>query len=493
VTQEPRADVIITGGGPAGSVLAWALARRGVQAVLLERTRFPREKVCGDYVEPRGLRILREMGCLERVERDKPLPISRTSIFSEWECRYSGPIPFYGLIDSLPAHGYVIPREQLDATLLEAAASAGATVHEQTAVTEVGAGSQGVEVLAERGSRTRRYRAPLVVGADGVNSVVARSQGLAVADPRRTLIAQRAYALAEAEIGENGVFFDESLFPGYGWVFPMADGRLNVGMGLLSETRRALGSQIPVLFEKFVNGLRRHDPRCASLELCSQPIGGIVKTYGAAGPNHFAGGLLIGDAGCFVDPMTGEGITPGMESALLAAAALVSALEAGQFHAGRLASYETAFRQYFDPSMIYLDFCAASLRNRHLARPWLKAFARGCELAQGDATFTRTVGSFFGGQDVRPLDMLGAVSARVLEDIMLAWPRFLSGGARHSRALSPGDLIEWHAALSRSALRDLRWHASWTMDVQRQWARVLATQRSGASDPRAGGVLHGPR
>jgi geranylgeranyl reductase family protein len=489
VTETHRADVIIAGGGPSGSVLAWELARQGVKVALLERARFPREKVCGDYVEPRGLRILQKMGCLERLERSKPLPISRTSIFSDWECRYGGPIPFYGLIDSLPAHGYVIPREQLDASLLDAAAKAGAAVHEQTAVTAVNAGAAGVEVLAERGSSASRYRAALVVGADGVNSVVARSQRLSVADPRRTMLARRAYAVVEGDVANNAVFFDESLFPGYGWAFPMSDGRVNLGVGLLSETRRRLGAQIPALFEQFVHGLRSKYAPCAGLELCSQPIGGIVKTYGAAGPNHFDGGLLIGDAGCFVDPMTGEGITPGMESALLAAAALRSALEAGHFHAAKLASYETAFRRYFDPSMTYLDFCAGALRNRHLARPWLKAFARGCEVAQTDASFTRTVGSFFGGQDVRPYDILGAIWARVLQDIMLAWPRFLSGGARRSQGTSPSDLLEWQAALARSAVSDLRWHASWTMDVQRQWARLLATPRSGPSDPRAGGVL----
>jgi geranylgeranyl reductase family protein len=484
--------VIIAGGGPAGSVLAWALARKGVRTVLVERARFPREKVCGDYVEPRGLRILREMGCLEAVERSAPQPISHTSIFSDWECRYSGPIPFYGLIESLPAHGYVIPREQLDATLLEAAAGTGATVHEETAVSEVSAGPAGVEVRAERGSGTRRYRAQLVVGADGVNSVVARSQRLAVADQRRTLLARRAYAVAAGDGSENGVFFDESLFPGYGWVFPMADGRVNLGVGMLSETRRQVRARIPALFERFVEGLRRHCERYAALELCTLPIGGIVKTYGAAGPNHFDGGLLIGDAGCFVDPMTGEGITPGMESALLAAPALIAALEAGRFDAAQLGGFQTAFRRYFDPSMIYLDFLAVALRNRNLARPWLKAFARGCEVAQEDANFTRTVGSFFGGQDVRPFDMLGAVWMRVFEDIVLAWPRFLSGDDCRSRATSPGDLLEWQMAFARSALSDLRWHASWMADVQQGWARVLATPRGEAGDPRAGGVLDSP-
>ncbi len=475
-------------------MLAWDLARRGVATLLLERTRFPREKVCGDYVEPRGLRILQRMGCLERLERFNRLPISRTAIFAEWECCFRGPIPFYESGKDLPSHGFVIPREELDAVLLEAAVGAGATVQEETAVTGVSAGSDGVEVSAEHGSKTTRYRALLLAGADGANSIVARSQGLSVDDPRRTVVARRSYALADADISENAVFFDESLFPGYGWVFPMADGRVNLGVGLLSETRHRLDVPVPALFEQFLARLRRHHPRFAALELSSRPIGGIVKTYGAAGRNHFDGGLLVGEAGCFVDPMTGEGITPGMESALLAGATLTSSLEAGEFHAGRLAAYETAFREYFDPSFTFLSLCAATYRNRHLARAWLKALARGCELGRADSSFARTVGSFFGGHDVQGADILGQVSARVLEDVLLAWPRLLSGrtAAGAVRGTLPTDLIEWQSALARSLLSDPLWHGAWMMDVQRQWSRWLKVGRGGAPDPRARGVLPSP-
>ena len=152
VTQERHADVIIVGGGPAGSVLAWDLARRGVQVLLLERARFPREKVCGDYVEPRGLRILQAMGCLEHLEPSKLLPISRTATFVEWECHYSGPIPSYGLREGLPAHGYLIPRERLDAAMLDTAMRAGAIVHEETAVTGVSAGPAGALNTSRTGS-----------------------------------------------------------------------------------------------------------------------------------------------------------------------------------------------------------------------------------------------------------------------------------------------------------------------------------------------------
>jgi geranylgeranyl reductase family protein len=490
------ADVIVVGGGPAGSTLAWDLARKGVRVVLLERRRFPREKVCGDYVDPRGIEVLQAMGCLEQLEGSRPPRITRTATYVDWTRHYEGPIPFYGESDHLVAHGYTIPREQLDAAMLEAAVRAGATVHEQTAVTDVRAGADGVELSAERDSTSVTYGSRLVAGADGVNSIVARSQGLAAADPRRTVIARRAYANLDVEESQDGaaeIFFDESSFPGYAWMFPASDGRVNLGVGILSEARDRFDVQLPALFDEFVDGLRRHHPSCANLELVSRPIGGIVRTFGAAAANRFDGGVLIGDAGSFGDPMTGEGISPGMESGLLAAPVLAAALEGGDFSASALAPYEQAFHAYFDPSMVFLDFCAVMLRNRHLRRPWLKALARGCQLAQQDEGFARVSGSYFGGIEIRPLDIIGQVWRHSLEDLLMAWPRMISGGRGRSGAgaagTTPAELLDWPLAISRSWLKDPAWHMSWTGDMQRQWGALMATAQRGQGDPRAAGLL----
>jgi hypothetical protein len=189
--------------------------------------------------------------------------------------------------------------------------------------------------------------------------------------------------------------------------------------------------------------------------------------------------------------MTGEGITPAMESALLAAPVLASALERGRFDAGQLSAYETAFRDYFDPSMRFLDLCATTLRNRHLAGPWLKALARACDLAREDPAFALTSGSSFGGLDIQPFGILGQLWVRVTQDVLLAWPRFFSGltaGGSHRRGTSLGDLLEWQVGLSRSALSDPIWHAKWALDVQRQWAALLATTQGGQPDPRVTGL-----
>ena len=171
-------DVAVVGAGPAGSVMAWSLARRGVRVLLLEKSRFPRDKVCGDFVEPRGLRILDQLGCLTQLEDESPLPINRVAMFLQDHCSYQGDIPFYGKNRALPANGYIIPRDQLDYQIMQCARKAGAAVVEETTVKSVETTDNGVTLRARQGGRNFKFQSELVVGADGVNSIVARKAGL---------------------------------------------------------------------------------------------------------------------------------------------------------------------------------------------------------------------------------------------------------------------------------------------------------------------------
>jgi geranylgeranyl reductase family protein len=485
-------DVIVVGAGPAGSVAAWALARRGIAVLVLDRAHFPREKVCGDYVEPRGLRVLAGMGCLGEVAGGASRAVSQSALYVDGARRYGARIPFY-VGDGLPPHGYVIPRATLDHVLLRAALRAGAHVRHGVEVTEVLTGSRGVAVTTRGDARARTYRGSLVVGADGVHSMVARCAGLLANDCRHVVLSQRVYAEGlDAPLDEARIFFERHCFPGYGWVFPMAGDRVNLGVGMLAETSRHRHLRIPQLFTWFVERIKSLHPPWANLRFCRAPVGGVVKTYGGAGRNHFDGGLLVGDAGSFVDPMTGEGIAPAMESSLLAAVVLEAALESGRFDAGFLSHYERVFRAYFDCSMVFLDLCAAAMRNQHLSDSWLRTLAEGCQVAQTDMSYTRTVGAVFGGLSLRPSGVLAQLWTRMAADWLTLAPRTVAAGwaGRPSPlAAWARDLVGWQRGWWSSWVGDPSWHAGWTRDLDTKWRRALAIMRSGGDDPRATGVL----
>jgi len=486
-------DVAIVGAGPAGSTLAWKLASAGVQTIVLDGARFPREKVCGDYIEPRGLNILARMGCLKTLEAASPLPITHSSTYVDGKMCYSGKIPFYGVYRHLLKHGYIVSRSLLDNLILESAVKAGATSHQETYVTNFHLTRSGVILDSTHHGQRVRYTARMIVGADGVNSVVARQAGLFSDDPRYIALSQRAYAEGyEGEIGEAAFFFDAGFFPGYGWMFPMCQGRVNLGVGVLKETCQRNGLVVPELFRRFFEKLKQDHSRCKKLKLISPPIGGIVKTYGGSGPNYFEKGLLVGDAGCFVDPMTGEGITPAMESALIAGRLIMRSLPKGALDAKSLSAYETEFRRYFDPSMIFVDLCAATLRNPYYWRSWKNALLRGCTLAQRDSKFAATVGSCFGGLEVSPSGILAEVFVKTVSSLLSLGPQNILGfidGRTNEDAFTLNEIAAWIADSWSSLLKDPSWHAGWIMDVQRKWLRAFSIITERLPDLRVKGVV----
>jgi menaquinone-9 beta-reductase len=472
-------DVIVVGGGPAGSVLAWSLARRGIRVALVERESFPREKVCGDFVDPAGLRILDAMRCLQTLDVSSRLPITCTRVFVQSRVAYSGEIPFYEARDGLPPYGYIVPRHELDTRLLDCARAASATVYEACAATEISREGQFLLVGVRSGVGHFVLSTRLVVGADGTESTVARAFGLLRTDRRYIAISQRSYVEGvRVERGEAAFWFDEDLFPGYGWMFPMSGGRANIGVGILSESCHRYSLSVPALFEAFVEKLRSRHPGCASIKVVGKPRGGVVKTYGGIGRNYFDGGLLVGDAGSFVDPMTGEGITQGMESALIASWTLAESLERGRFDAEFLSQYERDFRQYFDPAMRFLELCAVIMRNRHMSEFWLSSAMRGFGEARTDSVFARVAGSFFGGLDLRPLSALGLMWSKNIgylsEEVARMFLDLLGGGVSKSTGLI-ADFAAWQRGWWKSLIDDPIWHGRWMADVVKKSARLQAT------------------
>lgn len=484
-------DTIVVGGGPAGAVMAWDLATRGLKVLVLDRATFPREKVCGDFVEPRGLRLFQTMGCLGKLEASNPLAITHVNLFLSGKSAYREHIPFYAGQTDLPQHGYIIPREDLDVRILASATDAGAEVRQGCQALRVERNGEAMTVHYKEGGVESSVTAPIVVGADGTHSVVARSFDLLVDDPRYMAISQRAYVDGlDIKHGESAFVFDKDLFPGYGWMFPMTNGRANVGVGILAETRDRYKINVQTLLAEFLKKLQRMHPGCSRMRLASKPIGGIVKTYGGQGRNYFDGGILIGDAGNFVDPMTGEGITPAAESARIGAAVIAQSLEKGRTDAATLAQYQKQTRAYFDPAMCYLDYVACVMRNKHYGDFWLGVVARGSEMAMRDRTFARLSGAAFGGLDVRPLDIVSRMWAKAAGQFTADSGRFAMefASGKFSSLGALGDMGRWYSGWWGSLAEDPGWHARWMGDVAKKIAVLARTTR--LKDPRAQGPVH---
>ena len=227
-------DAVVVGGGPGGSTAAYWLARAGRRVLVVEKSAFPREKVCGDGLTPRAVRCLEDMG----VKTEGP----------EW-ARADG-LRIYGsglVLDlpwpelaTLPDYGLVRTRLDFDALLLDHARDAGATVWESTSVegpcTDAAGVVTGVEV-ARNGDRAR-VEAPVVIAADGASSRFAMSLGGHRLPSRPMGVAMRAYYRSPKSAETYFESFLElwsgdHLLPGYGWIFPLPDGMVNVGLGLL--------------------------------------------------------------------------------------------------------------------------------------------------------------------------------------------------------------------------------------------------------------------
>jgi len=317
------ADVLVVGAGPGGSATAHALAQTGLDVLLLEKTAFPREKVCGDGLTPRAVKTLVDMG----IDTSANNGFIRNRGLRIYGGGHRLELPWPELA-SFPDHGLVRPRLDFDELLVRHAQKAGARLQELTTVTGPVLDDSGrvVGVTARVGpdKTPTTYRAPLVVAADGVSARLALGMGIEKRDDRPMGVAVRRYFTSprtDDDMLESWLELrskDGDLLPGYGWVFGVGDGTSNVGLGILNTTKAWQRTDYKELLASWTGAMPAEWQ--FSEQFATGPVRGGALPMGFNRQPHYTRGLLlVGDAGGAVNPFNGEGIAYAMETGRLAA------------------------------------------------------------------------------------------------------------------------------------------------------------------------------
>jgi menaquinone-9 beta-reductase len=380
-----RFDVVVVGGGPSGAAAAYWLAEAGHHVVVLEKSVFPRDKTCGDGLTPRAVRQLHDMGLagpLSEFHRFGGLRSVAHGMTLELE---------WPRHPEFPPYGYVVPRRHLDEMVAEAAVKAGATLWQATeAIAPLVEGGLVVGALA------KRKEAPEIPGARGVPEIEVRGRYLLVADGANSRFGRalgtaraRRYPLGMAirgyfrSPGHDQDWIESHLdlrdrkgdaLPGYGWIFPVGDGTVNVGVGLLSTFRDWKGVNTSHLMEAFVEMAPAHWELSPDTATCA-PTGGRLPMGNSVEPSAGPTWLVAGDAAGSINPFNGEGIAYAYETGRIAAEVLDQALRTGDGLA--LARYparlEDAYGLYFRVARAFVRAIGNPLVMRELTRVGMRS------------------------------------------------------------------------------------------------------------------------
>ncbi len=330
VDSADTADVVIVGAGPAGSAAAYHLATAGLDVLVLEKSTFPREKVCGDGLTPRAVKALTSMGVpIDESDgwlHNKGLRIIGGGGRIELAWPDLSSFPGYGTIRSRTDFDQILARhaEKAGARVLEGVTVTGATLDDRTGrVTGVTTKS------GKKEADPRQFQGKLVIAADGNSSRLSVSMGLHKRDDRPLGVAVRTYYTSPRHDDDHleawlDLWDGKSLLPGYGWIFGMGDGTSNVGLGLLNTSEAFGHIDYRSLLRRWLAAMPAEWGFCEDNR--TEPIRGAALPMGFNRTPHYANGLvLVGDAGGMVNPFNGEGIAYAMESGELAARTIVQA------------------------------------------------------------------------------------------------------------------------------------------------------------------------
>jgi len=338
-----KPDIIIAGAGPAGLSAAHWLSRLGIPHVLIDQSSFPRDKICGDAISEK---VLLE---LEALWPGVSTEISINPAFHpSYGVRFVAPdgadvhIPFK--LNSEKPAGYVVPRFTYDHFLAGKLDFSYTTAWWERRVANVSRSASG-EIVVDyaEGNSTRQVTANLLIDASGERALVRKKLLKQPFHRNHFSAGLRSYYDGISGLHEQGyieLFFLKDAQPGYFWIFPQAEGRANVGLGILSSTVARKKINLRHLFYDLLENHPELKTRFAGARQVTAPTGWGLPLGSEKGPRSGANYLLCGDAGALIDPFTGEGIGNAMLSGRLAARQAAKAVQANDFSASFLSGYD---------------------------------------------------------------------------------------------------------------------------------------------------------
>lgn len=341
-------DVIIVGAGPAGCAAAKTIAEKGHNVLIIDRQTFPRDKVCGDGLTPGATKLLQQLDAFSFLNSEDVYPIQAIRFVTPK--LQSLDVPFKSKHED--AGFLIIKRQKLDHALLQSAQKSDADFLLAEATGLLFNEQQVCGVKVKLNGQKRELKARLVIGADGASSVVARSLKAAKIPDKHRFLAIRGYVKGFKTTDHLVEFiWTADLKPGYFWIFPTGNNKANIGLGLPADLYKKNKIDLKqhfyqLLEQSFFKERVLPEMEIDQLRAWPIPLAGLFKTQ-----RVFDGAMLIGDAGYWVDPLSGEGIHNTLKTGIISAEVALKALQANQFSADFLQKYEQRAWQQLGPTI----------------------------------------------------------------------------------------------------------------------------------------------
>jgi len=392
--------IVICGAGPAGTIAASFLGKRGISHILIDKASFPRDKICGDALSGKVLPVLKKLDAALL----NAMYENREQFLESHGIRFASPngnaidIPFRQdeVKDAFPP-GFLARRYDFDYFLQQAINTEHTDFRQGTELLNVTQNSDGIELIVESETGQYTIQTKLLISADGDRSIAAKKLNGFHVERDHYCAGIRAYYSGVSDLHPRNfieLHFLKSMLPGYLWIFPMSGGKTNVGAGMLSSV---IGKKKINLRERMLFALK-HEPTLkdrfkhaaieGKIEGWGLPLGSKKRPISG---DHF---LLTGDAASMIDPFTGEGISNAMITGMMAADTAAAALEQNNFSKSFLAQYDgNVYKRLWGELKI-------SRTLQQLCKyPWLFDFV--VRKASKNKTFRDTISCMFDDMNMR--------------------------------------------------------------------------------------------